>query len=84
MVEHRVVLDWSHADRRVLDRLHRQFGQSLEEMAGHIEAADLALGKPHDTRFHLQEAMTAMVAVRMTLQQIAQHCGAMEAQLSAK
>lgn len=84
MLEPGMISQLPPTDRRMLDRLHRQFAQSLEAMAGHIEAADLAVGKPHDTRYHLQEAMDDMAALRMTLQQIAQHCGAMEAQLPGK
>jgi len=81
MSEHRTATELPPTDRRMLDRLHRQFAASLEDMADHIAAADLAVGKPHDTRYHLQEALEAMATLRLTLQLIDQHCGAMEAQL---
>jgi hypothetical protein len=63
----------------VLDRLQRQFAQSFEQMAEHIEAADVA--RPHDARFHLQSALEAATALQTTLQQIAQHCQLLEANI---
>jgi len=66
---------------QILSRLQRRFVHSLEHMAAHIEAADLAVSQPHDARYHLQEALEAASSLRMTLQQMAQHCCLMEADL---
>ena len=81
MPEHRAQVQLPHIHTQILNRLQRQFVESLEQMAEHIEAADLAVSKPHDTRYHLQEALAAASSVRMTLQQIAQHCCLMEAEI---
>ncbi|MBU0609292.1 MAG: hypothetical protein KKI08_15510 [Armatimonadetes bacterium] len=66
---------------QILSRLQRQFTHHFEHMAEHIEAADLSTSKSHDTRYHLQEALEAASSLRMTLQQIAQHCCLMEAEI---
>jgi hypothetical protein len=66
---------------QILSRLQRQFVASFEQMAQHIEAADLGTSKSHDTSYHLQEALDAATSLRMTLQQISQHCCLMEADI---
>jgi len=79
MPEHRATSHLPGIHTAIIGRLHREFVESFENMAQHIDAADRTVATPNDTCYHLQQALEAASSLRVTLQQIAQHCGTMEA-----
>jgi len=81
MAEYRGQAHLPDIHTQILSRLQRQFVESFAHMAEHIEAADLGTSKSRDICYHLQEALAAASSLRMTLQQIAQHCCLMEADI---